>query len=575
MGFTVSDYRYRINGVLSTDATVMQNMETLSRAAQSWFTYDVTQGKWAVIINTTGNSIASFDDSNITGPVSISGTGLSDLYNRVRVEFPHVDLDDQVDFVEIAIPLEDRNSNEPDNTLNISFDVINDPVMAEMLGLVELKQSRVDRVIKFTTDYSYIGLKAGDLIDVTNSVLGFTNKVFRIISLEEADDEAISISITATEYDANVYDVSDLFRFERSNENGIVTKGAIDPPTTPIITAYEQSVRPGVDLETIVPSGIVEKIEFWYSTNNTNFILVGTESPSGGGTYEFGDTVIFNYDKFDAAGNVYVKCRALNSTTTSEYSPTASLIGFTPVQVTDAIGADTEILDDEGNPILTQLAISAALAGLDAFLGGNDDMGQVVGDVATAAASEEVEDQLSEKDVQSVAFTSETIAESTVISTLNAAATTSNDYNVYDNATTEANLISSTLTVPAGYDRLTIEVKTPVCGMNYYMLDQGNTIQSMSVFAQPSFEISIKNGNTTVGLSTIDWNSNYNKLAIPNPAAGNYTVSLKIIPTYDLNMFWFREDAGTGNENYIYFYDFAGTGGSSTCDFDYSLVKQL
>ena len=383
MGFTISDYRYRINGVLSTDATVMENMETLSRAAQSWFTYDVTEGKWAVIINTTGNSIASFDNSNITGPVSISGTGLSDLYNRVRVEFPHVDLDDQVDFVEIAIPSEDRNPNEPDNTLNISFDVINDPVMAEMLGFVELKQSRVDKVIRFTTDYSYIGLKAGDLIDVTNSVLGYTNKVFRIISLEEADDEAISISITATEYDANVYDVSDLFRYERSNENGIVTKGAIDPPTTPIITAYEQTARPGVDLETTVPSGIVEKIEFWYSTDNTNFILVGTESPSGGGTYEFADTVIFNYDKFDAAGNVFVKCRAVNSTTTSEYSPTASLIGFTPVQVTDAIGFDTVVLDEFGDIDPLQLALPLALAGLDAFLGGDPDLGAAVDGAVT------------------------------------------------------------------------------------------------------------------------------------------------------------------------------------------------
>ena len=567
MGFTISDYRYRINGVLSTDATVMQNMETLSRAAQSWFTYDVTEGKWAVIINTTGNSIASFDDSNITGPVSISGTGLSDLYNRVRVEFPHVDLDDQVDFVEIAIPSEDRNPNEPDNTLNISFDVINDPVMAEMLGLIELKQSRVDKVIKFTTDYSYIGLKAGDLIDVTNTVLGFTNKVFRIISLEEADDEAISISITATEYDANVYDVSDLFRYERSNENGIVTKGAIDPPTTPIITAYEQTARPGVDIETTVPSGIVEKIEFWYSTDDTNFILVGTESPSGGGTYEFADTVIFNYDKFDAAGNVFAKCRAVNSTTASEYSPTASLIGFAPVQVTDALDNNTEILDDSGSPIAKQLGLSALMGGLDFFLDGNDDMGQVV--------TENVEGQLSGNDVQSVAFTSETIAESTVIPILNAAAVTSFDNYVYDVDTVVANPISSTITVPAGYNRLTIEVKTPLCEMDYEMLDQSNTVQTMTLYAQPAFSISVRTGNTVVGVSTIDWNSNFNKLVVTDPVAGDYTVRMIIIPTYDLNMYWERPDVGLGQENYIYFHNFGGVSGTSTVDFDFTLVKEL
>jgi hypothetical protein len=359
-------------------------METLARAAQSWFTYDVNSGKWAVIINTTGNSIASFDDSNITGPVSISGTGLSDLYNRVRVEFPHVDLNDQVDFVEIAIPSEDRNANEPDNTLNISFDVINDPVMAEMLGLVELKQSRVDKVIRFTTDYSYIGLRAGDLIDVTNSVLGYTNKVFRIISIEEADDEAISISITATEYDANVYDTSDLFRFERSNENGIVTIGSINTPTAPTITATTLSSRPRLRLETTVPSGIVSGMEFWLSENNENFVLLSTERPQNGGNFSFGNTVSYEYDKV-VTGNLIARVRAVNDTTTSLYSFNSVFNNFVPKQVTDAIGSDTEILDDDNNVIATQLGISLALAALDGFLGGNDDMNQVFDQQLAAA----------------------------------------------------------------------------------------------------------------------------------------------------------------------------------------------
>jgi hypothetical protein len=358
-----------------------------------------------------------------------------------------------------------------------------------------------------------------------------------------------------------------LFRYERSNENGIVTKGAIDPPTTPIITAYEQSVRPGVDIETTVPSGIVEKIEFWYSTDDTNFILVGTESPSGGGTYEFADTVIFNYDKFDAAGNVFAKCRAVNSTTTSEYSDTASLIGFSPVQITDALDNNTEILDEDGDSIATQLGLSALLGGLDFFLDGNDDMGQVV--------TENIEGQLSGNDVQSVAFTSETIAEATVIPILNAAAATSFDNDVYDIGNVVANPILSTITVPAGYDRLSIEIKTPLCEMDYEMLDQGNTVQTLTLFAQPAFSITVSTGNTVVGQSTIDWNSNFNKLVVTDPVAGDYTVRMIIIPTYDLNMFWERPDVGIGQENYIYFHNFTGVSGSSTVDFDFTLVKEL
>ena len=387
MGISVLPYRYRINGVVSTDKTVLQNMETLAGAAQSWINYDVNAGLWSVVINTTGLSQASFNDSNIIGGISVQGTGLRELYNSVRVEFPHVDLNDEPDFVEITIPAEDRNPNEPDNTLNIQFDVINDPVMAEMLGMIELKQSRVDRVITFTTDYSYIGLKAGDLIDVTNSMLGYTNKMFRIINISESDGDtgAINLQIQALEYDANVYSTDDLYRYARSNQNGLTSIGAIDPPTTPVITAREQDARPGVVIDTTVPSGVVDGIEFWFSTDNTNYVLLSTERPAGGGTYAFGDTVSYDYDAFTVTGNVYAKCRAVNSTTSSDYSPVGSLLNFAPVQVTDAIGQNTQILDSGGSALPLLLALPALLKGVDTFLNGNANMTAAINKVSVGS----------------------------------------------------------------------------------------------------------------------------------------------------------------------------------------------
>lgn len=375
MGISILPSRYRINGVLSTDATVMQNMETLAGAAQSWFTYDVNAGKWSVNINQAGSAVATFDDSNIIGGINYSGTGLRDLYNRVKVEFPHVDLNDQVDSVEIAILPEDRNANEPDNTLNIKFDVINDPVMAEMLGLIELKQSRVDLVVQFQVDYSYLGLRAGDLIGITNSVMSYTNKMFRIISIAESDSEdgAITLNITALEYDANVYDTSDLFRFERTDVNGIVTIGGFGQLATPTITTRAQNSRPGVVIQATVPSGIVEGMEFWYSTDNVNFELVSTERNLGGGPFAAGSTVSFDYDKV-VTGNVHARCRAINSVCSSAYSDTATVLEFAPVQVTNALNNNSEILDDSGNPIVRQLGLSQMLGGLDTFLDGNPDM---------------------------------------------------------------------------------------------------------------------------------------------------------------------------------------------------------
>jgi hypothetical protein len=547
MGISTLPHRYRINGVVSTDKTVMQNLETLCGAAQAFLNYDIAQGKWAVVINRTGASTASFDDSNIVGSISIQGTGLRDLYNAVRVEFPHIDLNDEYDFVEIAIPAGDRNANEPDNTLNIQFDCINDPVMAEMLGLIELKQSRVDRVITFDVDFSYLGLKAGDLIDVTSALLGYTNKMFRIISINESDgtDGSLMLNITALEYDADVYDTTDLDRFARSNANGIVTIGQINPPTTPILTGFDLSPRPGVFITTTVPVGLVEGIEFWYSSNNVDFVLIGTERAVSGGVFTFGDTIFLDYDSLEA-GDIYIKCRAFNSTTSSEFSTTASLIGFTPTQVTDAIGQNTAILDSGGAPIALGLAVPALLNALDSFMGGNSN--GLSGVPKTTSVT--------------------SIGNTAVISSLNAMAANVDIVNGYDVAFA-GNIqlsINANVTIGSNVSALIFDVKTPTVDETYQALDQGNVQTTFQIRAQPAFALGIYSGNNLatasfVGDSTIDWNTNYGRITVTNPTAGKYWLVMNLIPTYILNMNW---PGRTCENNETVFYDFVAIGGNGS-----------
>lgn len=213
-----------INGFIDTNKPVLENLNNLCTASLSWLTYDISTGKWCVVINKTGTSVASFDDSNIIGSINVSGTGVNELYNSVSIEFPHADLRDQKDYIDLSIPSADRFENEVDNNLNIQTDLINDPVTAQYLASIELKQNRIDKVIEFRTDYSKIGLKAGDLIDVTNSIYNYTNKIFRIIKIEEDDGDTLSLSITALEYDSNVYSTSGLSRNERTKRTGILIK---------------------------------------------------------------------------------------------------------------------------------------------------------------------------------------------------------------------------------------------------------------------------------------------------------------------------------------------------------------
>ena len=263
---------FQINGVIDTNNSVLDNLELIASSAGCWWTYDTNAGMWCVVINQEGTSTSSFNDSNIIGAITISGTGLTDYYNQVKVDYPHKDLLDERDssFYRLdAIdwpsfnPMEFYN-NEQLNCLELKFDLVNDPTQAEMLALMALKQSRVDKVIKFSTDYSKLGLKAGDLIDITSSMYGFTNKVFRILSIEEEDSEdgSINLGITALEYDSRVYEFGDLNRFARTPRNGIKQKKS----NTALATADDQAYGDNL-LRMLLPLGLSELFNLLFSKN--------------------------------------------------------------------------------------------------------------------------------------------------------------------------------------------------------------------------------------------------------------------------------------------------------------------
>jgi predicted outer membrane repeat protein len=369
---TVVDNRYRINGLLAAETPVLQNLEKLCNAAGTWLTYDIQDGLWSLIINKSGNSVHSFDDSNIIGGISINGTGLYNLYNKVIVSYPHVDLNDQKDNIIIEIPAGDRNANEPDNTLNINYDIVTNPVQAQLLGFIELKQSRVDQIIVFRTDFSKIDVKAGDIIDITNSIYGFNQKKYRVVTVREVDSNegAIDIEITALEYDDAVYDESNLSRYTVSTSTGIASIGAIAPPDQPTVVKFEQDARPRVEISTIVNNGLVDGVEFWITYNVgeafpddalRTYTLLTTARPGNGTVFGVNETVQVDVD-FLNASSFLVKCRCTNGSATSAFSGASGLQVFQPVQTTQAITDDTGLYDNTG--LLTAISALALLQSL-------------------------------------------------------------------------------------------------------------------------------------------------------------------------------------------------------------------
>lgn len=226
--------QFYINGVIDTSRPVLQNIEEICTAASCWMTWDPSAAQWSVVINGTGPSVASFDDNSIVGSLNVSGSAIENQYNSIAVSFPNADLEDTRDTVELSLREDSgsiyylRYENELDNRKELSLDIVNNSLQAQLIASRELKQSRLDKVVEFITDFSRIGLKAGDIIDITASMYGFNKKLFRIISIEEedADTGEINLRITALEYDAGMYTTDNLTRKVRSKKTGIIPKAA-------------------------------------------------------------------------------------------------------------------------------------------------------------------------------------------------------------------------------------------------------------------------------------------------------------------------------------------------------------
>ena len=217
--------RIQINGAIDTKQNVMANINNIATNSQSWVTWDTTIAKWRIIANapTATSTQYTFDDSTIIGGIGVTGTPIERMYNVAEIRFNNDELRDDIDSLGIRLPTSELYPNESENAVNLNYTLINNPIHAQILGSIELLQSRLDKVITFTTDFSSAGLTAGEVIQVNAPIYGYTNKLFRVTSIEEADsdDGGILFTISAIEYNSSVYS-STLQRDQRTKATDII-----------------------------------------------------------------------------------------------------------------------------------------------------------------------------------------------------------------------------------------------------------------------------------------------------------------------------------------------------------------
>lgn len=294
-GGSATQARYEINGPLNTGIDCMTNLQNIVDSCDSWLQYSELNGQWKVVINrsytdfTTLNALYSVDDDNLIGGIEVNPLDLNGTYNIMEVQYPNKYIKDQTDFQTVSLFTSYPSllsPNEPVNKLIIQYPQVNNAVQAKYLGLRRLLQGREDLVINFATDYSGIQVEAGDVIKVTLSQYGWTDKLFRVSNVveEKYPDGSLGARITAFEYNDTIYADNAIQDFIPAANTGLTDPNIIDKPDPPTFSLNVANTISQLTVDGVVPlKGQILYMDFNYgnTANALEHLYYATVSGNG------------------------------------------------------------------------------------------------------------------------------------------------------------------------------------------------------------------------------------------------------------------------------------------------------
>ena len=330
--------RYRINGVVDTGQSCLNNINSIMIVCDSWNQYNAAKGQWSVVINKAESPTYAFDDDNIIGQIRVSAYDITSSINQIEAEFPSKENRDQSDFVYYETPPELLYPNEPVNKQSVQFSMTNDSVQAQYLANRLLEQAREDLIVSFATAYVGIQVDAGDVVTVTNSSYGWSNKPFRVMRVSEVSlpDGNLGASFELNEYNAQVFDDKDITKYVPAPNTDLPDPSYFGPINAPTIASqFPSAAVPSFNVQPYMSgSSFATYAEVWYSAfanpTPTQLFLGGTTAlPSNGVPFSAGQTLP-TVNLSIPAGDWYLFSRLVNPIANSQYSAASSVFKWRP-----------------------------------------------------------------------------------------------------------------------------------------------------------------------------------------------------------------------------------------------------
>ena len=269
---------FECNAVLNTNKKILDNVKTLLRGMRGLMPY--VQGNYKLIIESTGTATFTLNEDNIIGGIKVESERKDQKYNRVLVNFVNPDKNYQADT--IVYDTDHATLKTADGGFlqegNITLDTINSPYQAHEFGKIILQRSRNNLKLGLNANYESLDLAIGDIVNVTSTILGMTNKSFRVSGMTLNSNFTTSLSLQ--EHQDAWYSFSTINEVATIGDTNLPDPFTVQPPASvtlddTLISYNDGTVIVAMDITIgASPDNFVREYQVEYKrTADANFIV--------------------------------------------------------------------------------------------------------------------------------------------------------------------------------------------------------------------------------------------------------------------------------------------------------------
>ena len=344
-----TEKRYTVNGSFTTALPPDDVITDLvaSMAGTIWY----SQGQWGTKAGEYTTPVLTLDEDDLRSGLQISTRhSRRDNFNTVTGMFTGPSTSYQpTDFPQVTSSAFISVDGGETVTQDFPLPFTSTPTMAQRIAKIALFRNREQFTISGTFGLRALQLQIGDIVNVTNSRLGFNAKNFEVVDWRFGfgSDQTLEVALTLREISSGVFDwdaEETAFELNATNLPSPLTTAAVGITITPIVREINQSIAGGFEIDVSASEPYAAQFEVQYrKTGTTKYINGGIQK---GGTFDITGLESGSYD---------LRARSINDF--GVVGPWTEVTGR-GIDVKDILGNPDDVQDFTGNVIGSSLHLS-------------------------------------------------------------------------------------------------------------------------------------------------------------------------------------------------------------------------